>query len=238
MERITPHPDEEQFIVIERGAAPTTASAPSTRVLVFNPISSNPVSVRTLPFQLRSVAAVPSAAFFPTDPSGFTLVGITESWQVVVFGDDVQLPEEEGTSARTITQEAAPAKRTLFQDVFGDIAFADYSAVPGPSNATNTLQPWKGKEVAEIFNAPSHLMPPLEYLFDSIMDGFLATRDTDAEEPDSKEDAVEEDEMEVDEPVDDADAPARSAPLERMVDRQEMSGFVALFKQHAIKGMP
>lgn len=237
MERVIPHPVEEQFTVFERVPASTTASSPSTRVLVFQPISSNPISVRTLPFQLRNVVAVPPTGFFPTDPSGFTLVGITESWSVVVFGDDVQLPEEEGASARAIKQEAAPTKRTLFQDIFGDIAFADISAAPGPSRAPDTMQPWKGKEVTEIFNAPAHLMPPLEYLFDSVMDGFLAARTVEEEDAfDSKQ--GEDDEMDVDEADDDAGAPARSAPLDRVVDRQEMSGFVELFAQHAIKGTP
>ena len=235
LDRVVVHPTEEQFIAVERVAAPTNASLPSTRVLVFQPHSSNPISVRTLPFQLRSVVAVPPIGVFPSESTGFTLVGITESWSVVVFGDDVQTPEEEGTSARTITQEAAPPKRTLFQDIFGDIGFADFS-VPGPSKASTAVQqPWRGKEVTELFSAPAHLMPPLESIFDTVMDGFLASRSVEEEASEPKQDDGDE-EMDVDETPDDADRPVRSTPLDRIVDRQEMSGFVELFAHHAIKG--
>ena len=79
-------------------------------------------------------------------------------------------------------------------------------------------------------------MPPLESLFDSVMDGFLATRSIEPA-PETAQDG--DDEMEVDEEAPDhADTPTRSAPLDRVVDRQEMSGFVELFMQHAIKGTP
>lgn len=234
IERIVPHPTEEQVAIMERVPAPTTADAPSTKALVLSPYSSTPVSVRTLPFQLRSVVAVPSSGFFPTDPSGFTLVGITDAWSVVVFGDDVQLPEEEGAYAHGITQDATSTKRTLFHDIFGASAFADLATTPGPStSAANVAQPWKGQDIAEIFDAPAHLMPPLELLFDTVMDGFLAERPEEEQEAD----AADEEEMDVDEVVEEeAVRPSKAASLDRVVDRQEMGGFVELFMQFAIKG--
>ncbi len=234
IERVVPHPTEEQLAVMERVPAPTTADAPTTKALVLSPYSSTPVSVRTLPFQLRSVVAVPSSGFFPTDPSGFTLVGITDAWSVVVFGDDVQLPEEEGASAQGITQDATIKKHTLFHDIFGASAFSDLATAPGPSTSVATsAQPWKGQDIAEIFDAPAHLMPPLELLFDTVMDGFLAERPED-DQPEA--DAGEDEEMDVDEVVEEADRPSKAAPLDRVVDRQEMGGFVQLFMQFAIKG--
>ena len=221
-------------MVMERVAAPTTADAPHTKARVLSPHSSSHVYVRKLPFQLRSVVAAPSSGFFPTDPSGFTLVGITDAWSVVVFGDDVQLPEEEGSSAQGITQDATVTKRTLFHDIFGASAFADLATAPGPSTATVTgAQPWKGQDIAEIFDAPAHLMPPLELLFDTVMDGFLAER---PEEEEQEADVVDEEDMDVDEAVEEADRPSKSAPLDRVVDRQEMGGFVELFMQFAVKG--
>ncbi|KAH9944212.1 WD40 repeat-like protein [Epithele typhae] len=232
LESVVSHPSEEQFIAVERMPPSTTSSTPSTRVLVFQTLSSNPVSIRTLPFRLRSITAVPGSGFFPTDPSGFTLVGITSAWGVVLFGDDAQLPDEEGGSAQAIVEDGGSNKRTLFHDIFGASAFADLASVPGPSKTTPAVQPWRGKEVEEIFNSPAHLMPPLKTLFDSVMDGFLTYRSTEEEEPEEREDGDEEgDEMDIDEEV----APASSVPLERVVDTQEMSGFVELFMYHAIK---
>ncbi|RPD82358.1 WD40 repeat-like protein [Lentinus tigrinus ALCF2SS1-7] len=236
IERVLPHPTEEQIVIMERVPAPTTADVSTTKALVLSPYSSAPVSIRTLPFQLRSVVAVPSSGFFPTDPSGFTLVGITDAWSVVVFGDDVQLPEEEGASAQGITQDATVTKRTLFHDIFGASAFADLATAPGPStSAATTVQPWKGQDIAEIFDAPAHLMPPLELLFDTVMDGFLAER---PEEDEQEAEAADGEEMEVDEDVEEADRPLKAAPLDRVVDRQEMGGFVELFMQFAIKAPP
>lgn len=201
---------------------------------MFQPSSSVPVSVHILPFRLRSIVSVPPTGFFPTDPSGFTLVGITEAWNVVVFGDDVQLPEEEGASAQDISQHAAVTKRTLFHDIFGASAFTDLISASGPSTTPRAAHTWNGKEVVEIFDSPAHLMPPLESLFDSVMDNFLVTRPDEAEEQEQEE---REDEMDVDE-FEDGIRPVRGgAPLDRVVDRQEMHGFVELFMKHAIKGV-
>ncbi|KAI0719988.1 WD40 repeat-like protein [Cerioporus squamosus] len=236
IERVAPHPTEEQIAVMERVPAATNADVPTTKALVLSPYSSTPVSIRTLPFQLRSVVAVPSTGFFPTDPSGFTLVGITDTWSVAVFGDDVQLPAEEGSSAQGITQDATVKKHTLFHDIFGASAFADLATAPGPSTAAATaVQPWKGQDIAKIFDAPAHLMPPLELLFDTVMDGFLAERPED-DQPEA--DAGEDEEMDVDEVVEEADRPVKASPLDRVVDRQEMGGFVQLFMQFAIKAPP
>ncbi|TBU63747.1 WD40 repeat-like protein [Dichomitus squalens] len=233
--QVIAHPTEEQFAIFERVQS-TTADAPSTRVSIFQTGSSVPVAIRTLPFRLRSTISVPPTGFLPTDPSGFALVGITEAWSVVVFGDDIQLPEEEGASAHGITQDASVRKRTLFHDIFGVSAFADLTSIPGPSTAPIPTHAWDGKEAVEIFDAPAHLLPPLESLFDSVMDSFLAARPgEDEEEPEQQR----EDEMDVDEPADEDDRPAKGgAPLDRVVDRQEMHGFVELFMNYAIKAPP
>ncbi|KAI0778384.1 WD40 repeat-like protein [Trametes elegans] len=240
IERPVSHPDEERVAVLERIQPSTTAESPWTKVLIFHPIDATPVAVRTLPFHLRTVVPVPSSGFFPTDPTGFTLVGVTEKWSVVVFGDDVDVPEEEGASAQGITRDAALGKRTLFHDIFGASAFADLTVAPSSSaSASNTsiTQPWKGRDVAEVFSAPSHLMPPLETLFDAVMDGFLAARTE--EEDEQEEQDGEQDEMDVDEVPEASGQPLKSGvPLDRVVDRQEMNGFVELFMHCAIKAPP
>ncbi|KAI0830514.1 WD40 repeat-like protein [Trametes gibbosa] len=235
IERPVAHPDQDQFVILERILPATNADSPSTKILVFQPHSSLPTAIRTLPFHLRSAIPVPPTGFFPTDPTGFTLVGITDSWSVVVFGDDVQVPEEEGASAQGITQDASGGKRTLFHDIFGTSAFADLATTPSMSTSasTSTAQPWKGKEVASAFDAPAHLVPPLETLFDAVMSGFLTLRpdgeDVEDQEPDHED-------MEVDEVAEAPHPPVKGGlSLERVVDRQEMNGFVELFMQCAIK---
>lgn len=223
---------------MERIPPATTADSPSTKILIFEPHASSPVAIRTLPFHLRTAIPVPSTGFFPTDPAGFTLVGVTDGWSVVVFGDDVQVPEEEGASAQGITRDAVAGKRTLFHDIFGASAFADLATGPSPSTsaAASTAQPWKGKAAASAFDAPAHLVPPLEMLFDAVMDGFLAARADDADEREAQE-REQDEEMDVDEEADAPLQPSKSGlSLDRVVDRQEMNGFVELFVQCAIKG--
>nr|BCB28856.1 WD40 repeat-like protein [Mycoleptodonoides aitchisonii] len=240
IDRIVSHPREEIFGVFECPPS-TTSGRPSTRVLLFQPSSSSPSASRTVPFRLRSI--VPHSSLGTnSDPSAFTLVGVTDQWSVVVFGDDIQLPEAAGEQAQGIIQNEGVGKRTLFQDMFGASAFADLQSAPATTSAAaSNAQPWKGKEAAGVFNAPAYLMPPLESLFDSVMDGFLAERPTAnavavSAAQEARHDRADDDmdvdfDMDADEPT----APVTAAPIERVVDKQEMRGFVDLFIQHAVK---
>ncbi|OSX67273.1 hypothetical protein POSPLADRAFT_1051423 [Postia placenta MAD-698-R-SB12] len=231
IDRLVAHPREESFSLFERLA---TQGTPSTRVLVFHPSSSLPVASWTVPFHLRNVVSHASLDRLSANPLSFTLVGITDTWSVVVFGDDVCLPQEDGSTARGIGTDGAPGKRTLFQDIFGKSAFAGLTNVPASSSVTlASAQPWSGREVAEVFDAPTYLMPPLGSLFDNLLDGFLTPR-LSSDVPNSPT-AVEHVDEDVDMADEGDDEPFTvDTRIERVVNKQEMESFIGLFKNYGI----
>ncbi|KAI0931755.1 hypothetical protein AcW1_000923 [Taiwanofungus camphoratus] len=228
VEKCVPHPRHDTFLVFEQHIVPGSEPT-STKVLIFRPSSAVPTAIQTLPFHLRSVAWLPGSTPVSAD-SSFSLVGITQAWSVVVFGNDIHLPLEEGASAQGIVESTSDGKRTLFQDIFGKSALTDFVSAP-PSVAENIVHPWKGKEIADIFNAPAYLMPPLETLFDSVLDGFLTARPHVAVEEHKHQEQDDTEQMDVE--VDNELATAATR-IERVVDHSEMQEFVELFKHHGI----
>ncbi|THH12798.1 hypothetical protein EW146_g7353 [Bondarzewia mesenterica] len=239
---VIPHPQDEMIAAFQRQSTASN-SENHTRVLIFTPTSAVPYRTYTLPFWLRSVAFYPSSSSKVLKEPSFSLVGITDSWSVVLFGNDVRGPSDEGATAKGIIDGATgPRKRTLFQDIFGKSAFADLSNEPSalPSTSPMPAHSWSGKDVANIFDAPSYLMPPLETLFDSIIDGFLKPRPLESEDVDASEaeaeggDADEDVEMDID--AEEGNRPiVVGERLDRVIDWREMNTFIEVFRQHAIK---
>jgi len=171
----------------------------------------------------------------------FNLVGITDSWGVVLFGDDVKSPSSlEGTTTAQITSDAyLPRKNTLLQDIFGKSAFDDVTR-PTVSAETSAFVPRGGKQaVTSFFDAPAYLIPPLETMFDSIMQTFLMPRSTvKSGEDDGRRVEKDDEEMDVDEdPVLEDEAPLIVKSTTRVVDEREMHEFVEIFKHYGLTGV-
>ncbi|KAJ3503453.1 hypothetical protein NLJ89_g8426 [Agrocybe chaxingu] len=165
-EKIIPHPGEDLFAVIH---SPVIANdAQHTKISTFRVGSSSPSSVRSVPFGLRKViwGAFPASA-------GFSLVGITERWRVVVMGDSAAPFNDEGRVARGINiVNHGQQRRTLFQDLFGASAFADSNSdFPEWVSA-----PRKDNVSLGLFSAPAFLRPALDTLFDPLIKSFLTVR--------------------------------------------------------------
>lgn len=235
IDRLLSHPLQDTFVVLERQSNSTPAIS---RAVIFNTSSSTPIRSFTLPFHLLNVVSHPSLQSFAADASSFALVGITDTWRVVVFGDNVCLPTGEGSTARGIISGPNIPQRTLFQDIFGKSAFTESPAEPlALSAVANGARSWNGKNVSEFFDAPAYLMPPLESLFDPLMKGFLTHRSpepVDSDDEHQEHDNPDEDaDMEVDDEV-----PLVVGPqLERYIDKQEMQAFITIFIDNALKRM-
>ncbi|KAF8260748.1 hypothetical protein EI94DRAFT_878515 [Lactarius quietus] len=225
------HPSDERFAVFY-------SQPPNSTVSIFDPSSSGPRNTYTLPFTLRNIVWYPRSFSKAKVTSAFHMVGITDSWDVVLCGDDVQPPVGEGSGARALVSSSQePSKRTLFQDIFGDSAFTNAPVRPiVQQNALGNPKHWNNKEIANVFDGPAYLIPSLDTLFDSLMSHFLTRRpseDEDAPVPDSQGDGKDSS-MDIDEPP---DGPLVAVPQpERVVDAQEMDAFVGLFQQHGVKG--
>lgn len=237
IEAVIPHPKTETFALLERIPTVSTEATQTTRVLIFKPNSPLPSRTHTVPFRLHSVSWYPvSSSKTPKDPSSFSLVGITQTWSVVLFGSVVHAPSEEGSSAKEIVGGAANSqRRTLFQDVFGKSAFADVSQQPVALASATSQQPWNGKSVEDIFDAPAYLMPPIESLFDDLMSDFVKPRPVETEVARDAEEEEEDGGMDVD--MEESEKHVVVAErTERVVDMREMNSFIELFRQHALKG--
>jgi len=161
-------------------------------------------------------------------------VGITNKYSVVLFGDDISAPATEGSRANTIVGGAALGQRkTLFQDIFGASAFADLSHVPPHVDSNSVIPPSalprSDNDVPVLLDSPAYLMPPIESLYEPIMESFLKPRSQ--EDDIHLVEGIEQDEdVEMAEQSDDEPVTVRGRQ-ERLVDQKEMDLFVKLFQQ-------
>lgn len=233
IDHVITHPSDDTLALLQS----TSPTSTGTRVLLFRPASAIPYKTHTIPFRFSNVIWYPT----PASPStNFSLVGITESWSVLLFGDDVQSPADDGASGSRIAPDTnlGPPKTSIFQQMFGISAFAGIEP-PSSLDFSFPLTARDGKRSAlAIFDAPAYLMPPLESLFEPLLGGFLQLRsETQATLAAGAGVGAHEDEevqMEVDEDdVGDKPLFVGSRP-ERIVDGREMNDFVELFKHYGL----
>jgi len=158
----------------------------------------------------------------------YSFVGITQDWNVVLFGDESKLIEE-GSTARGIAPISTSSRRSLFQDIFGKSAFADSSIIPSLLDSPTHL--WTGKEAINAFDSPAYLMPSLGSLYDPIIDGFLKPR-REILHDDSVVEAGDED-VEMDE--ESAVMAFAGTRRHRKVSGKEVDTFIELFRKHSIQ---
>lgn len=226
------HPYHDTFITIHSTVPDSTSSS----VTLFRVTSPTPLMEYTLPFGILNIAF-----YQPSLPlsSDFSLVALTHKYGVVVMGDNFILPEDPGASAKALQRGPAAPRRSLFEEMFG------VPAVTGLLNSNERIQepatdlgsgggvvvPWRSSDTTNFFDAPSHLMPPIETFFEPLIDSFLRLRTTDDEIPAAQaEDGVAEaeDDMPAD-TVQESDPVSTSAVSNEAV----LGVFVSLFKKMA-----
>lgn len=219
---VVPHPHDDSFVVFLTHVPNQKAK---TRALIFGTTSSSPSSVHSLPFCLRNLSLYTRSRVLPT----YTFVGITQDWNVVLFGDEARLIEE-GSTAKDIAPVSVPSSRSLFQDIFGKSAFAGLQSVQALPTESPTRS-WTGKVAFDAFDSPTYLMLPLGNVYDSIMEGFLKRRPEAARDgsigPGDEDVEMDEDEV----------AMVADIRRPRIVSREEVDIFVELFRKHSIQCM-
>lgn len=219
------HPQEDSFTVFLDYALNSGHQKNWTRVLIFQVTSPSPSSIHSLPFTLRNL----SLYMLSSAPSKYTFIGITQEWNVVLFGDDTKLIKE-GSTAKEITLDSSSSRRSLFQDIFGKSAFAVSPNAPALPMKSPT-RPWTGKEAVEAFDSPAYIMPPLDTLYDPIMNSLMKPRFENIRD-NSMGPGDEDAEMDA-EDVDTVLASTRRLP--RIVSRGEIETFIELFRKHSIR---
>lgn len=228
------HPYHDTFITIH----PTILDLTSSSVTLFRATSPTPLMEYSIPFGILNIAWFYQSSL-PLSLD-FSLVALTHRYNVVVMGDNVTLTEDPGTSARALRKGPAVPRRSLFEEMFGVPAITSLSnaneqtreAMRDQESGGGVTVPWRSSDTTNFFDAPSHLMPPIETFFEPLIDSFLRLRTTDDDDTAAAqvEDGVVEadDDMPVD-PIQETDlvnAPAVS-------NQAVLDVFVPLFKQMA-----
>ena len=234
---IVPHPLDDTFALIH--PMPSSADDRQSQILVFGTSSSTAIRTRIVPFQFLNVLWY-SLAPSSTRTSTFCLVGITKSWSVVLVGDEVPSPEKSIPSPTGLVLGQPERKRTLFQDIFGTSALVDFSKELSYSSLEpleSYTQPWSGKESAKIFDRPAYLTPPLETLYQPLMEGFLRPRTHhDAEVTDQVREQPPDDEDTAMEAAESVSAIVATTSPSRVVNQEEMHLFINLFREQSLRG--
>ncbi|KIJ66298.1 hypothetical protein HYDPIDRAFT_174438 [Hydnomerulius pinastri MD-312] len=228
---LVPHPHQDTFITIHT----PTSGAPCSVATIFHACSPTPQMEQTLSFGILNIAWYPQPSLSPHSAS-FSLVALTHTYGVIIMGDDISLPEDSSTSTKALQKGPVAPRRSLFEEMFGVSAFTDVSNQHTTRDAqvasgSGAVMPWKSSETASFFDAPSHLMPPMETLFEPLIDGFLRLRTTD----DEAQAQTEGGHLEADDdmPVDPAEDQSGFMKGSEVSKDAVLDVFVPLFKQIA-----
>lgn len=166
---LVPHPYQDTFATIHHSPSDTTNG-----LMVYSISSSTPLLSQTLPFGIRNLIWYPAPNRFARSRM-FSLVGITHAFGVVLLGHDISIADEASSSTKVLQKGQAVPKRSLFEEMFGVPAITDVSH-NAASSTIDTSLPWKSSETGSVFDTPAYLMPPMESLFDPLINGFLKLR--------------------------------------------------------------
>ena len=220
IQQVISHFYEETFAIFYRQLG--TADN-KTIALTFDVTSPSPTNKHIIPYTFHTIVPyAPSRALF-------SFVGVTDNWAVVSFGEQAFQLQAEGASSNKISAEVVSHKRTLFQDIFGLSAF-DHSTSerPAQTSFSTTVLP-RSKAPVSAFDDPSHLLPPMSNIFETIMEDFINEIPTSASTA-QVIDADENVDMEVDAP----ELVATPKHWTRHVGQEEIDSLVNLFKSHTV----
>ncbi|KAG8895691.1 hypothetical protein FRC01_012246, partial [Tulasnella sp. 417] len=210
---VVPIPNSDYFVVAARHPNQTLIS-------IHSPRQSDPLRTRFLPFQILRLAPLPSS------PDRFVMAAIAADGSVSLVGDDLTLlPQQEGEVERSLSgKHPLSARPSLFENVFGRSAFKDLENVDtAPQSSTEVVSADDRFGAAvdlRLLDGPAYLLPPIETLFTSLMEGVLVKPMTNTEQEEQNEETGMD--VDLEEAAEDNIAPA---PLlrPREVDESEMS---------------
>lgn len=205
-----------------------------TTLRVFTPDSSAPLRTISIDTKVTHIVSL-SQSSASDSSSSLHLIGITSTGEIYRFGDIAAAVAPE--SAKSVRQAQAKEGLSIWQEMFGKGAFLEEPEAEEPITATTSaLQQRvsdKSGRPADIFEGPSHTMPPTSMLFDAFMDELLhgntAMKEGENVKEVTKDEAVVY-EMEVDESGDKAEDSAAGEIKGRVVEDEEIRELEAFFK--------
>ena len=188
---------------------------------VYRPNSAQPVRTNKASHKVNHITLLPSAA--APSASLLQFVGISHGGEIFRLGDQIAKDVHVGTNAITHNDKQV----SIWQEMFGKDAFLE-TADPEADDAARTAEvaaaARKTGNPVDVFEGPSHTLPPVSLLFDSFLDTILLPRGKQVE-------AIKENTIMYDERADDdepglADLPGRQKLREvKDQDIAELEGF-------------
>ncbi|KAG9038849.1 hypothetical protein FRB95_014398 [Tulasnella sp. JGI-2019a] len=216
--------------IIQRPDAAAFAVVCGKSTQIWDLLQLRPLSqITSLPLPIQQISTLRSST---VHQNYFSLAAIAEDGSLVLVGDTVSLPENEGAieMAKTLTKSGA-TRLSLFEDVFGRSAFRDLEdQVKDPPRLDIDAADFGASIDLRLLDGPAYLLPPIETLFSSLMGGILKRSKGEAVNDNVAEEEVEI-AMEVDE-VDIAEDEQSEVISSRTLDKAEMDIFVQLFQEH------
>jgi len=160
--------DPTSFIVVSQASAERGPHYGARRSVVqtFDPLQPQPKSTHSVPFGIRAVAEM--GALTPAKSAVPAFYALSDALDVVCVGA-VPSPPAASASAQAL-RGVAVARRTLFDDLFGETELADGAA---PLDSAREAARSNSKDVFGLFDAPAHLLPPLSALFTPFLNALL-----------------------------------------------------------------
>ncbi|KAF8807853.1 WD40 repeat-like protein [Phlegmacium glaucopus] len=224
IDRIIAHPREDSFAVFH---CSTVNQERRTKVSIFRVPSCPSVASFSVPFGLQNVIwnSIGKGV-------GYSLVGITHDWRVVVLGD-TRLPFRDDILTQGLNVADHSKKRTLFEDIFGSSAFsnADSEPLQSVSSMSSQVRKVEGNRHHELFDKPAYLMPAIDTLFDPLVTSLLSTRGSDVDPKIPEVDEEDEDVTMIDDTV---KQPVFATRPTRISNQGEMELFTQLFRTTSI----
>ena len=160
--------------------------------------------------------------------TGYSLVGITHDWRVVILGD-TWLTDNVPT-AQVLNVADRSERRTLFEDIFGSSAFSNddsESLQPTTTTTSSQVRTLEGNRHRELFDKPVYLIPAIDTLFDPLVVSLLSSRIPDVDPEISEANEEDEDVTMIDDTVKE---PVFATRPTRIPDQGEMGLFTQLFR--------
>ncbi|KAL1916581.1 uncharacterized protein VTP21DRAFT_5772 [Calcarisporiella thermophila] len=151
----------------------THAPSNQTIFLAFNPESAVPMLVHRVYTSTRALLCLPRSNI-TSDPShqrsltlNSDIVFLDANWDLQILGKDIVETKAEaaGKGATTFSLEAKKPT-SFFSDIFGASSASSSSKVDVDTTAVGKLP----NKTQRVFNAPSHMLPPITMLFQAYMD--------------------------------------------------------------------
>jgi NET1-associated nuclear protein 1 (U3 small nucleolar RNA-associated protein 17) len=208
-------PSSSHFIV----AGPAARKGSYTTFSVFSPVSQTPVRQIRIRHSFLHICLLAST---PTSPNEIQFIGVSKDGEIYRFGDDVSAPSHRAKAVNNAQQKGT----SIWQEMFGKDAFIEVEEIEEPTPVTAPSVRTHGK-ASEVYDGPSHTLPPVGLLFELFMEEILSDTAAKAEKMDVDEKIKYEKDAEV---LSEALGANREAKC-RVVSDDEMRDLEGFFKE-------